>query len=119
MLYSCYVTQLDVPSRQTTPTRHIRVLGSSFRCLDKEDKRPQKITTLDSVYGIPATSIFVFEASVLGSGSMGGRDKLLSVSAGAQCMRDDGSKVAESAKRPTPGTWRGELVVPVVVCEVM
>ena len=41
MLYSCYVTQLDVPSRQTTPTRHIWVLGSSFRCLDKEDKRPQ------------------------------------------------------------------------------
>ena len=78
-----------------------------------------KITTLDSVHGIPATSIFVFEASVLGSGAMGGRDKLLSVSAGAQCMRDDGSKVAESAKRPTSGTWRGELIVPVVVCEVM
>ena len=42
VLYSCYVTQLDVPSRQTTPTRHTRVLDSSFRCLDKEDKRPQK-----------------------------------------------------------------------------
>ena len=41
VLYSCYVTQLDVPSRQTTPTRHIRVLDSSFRCLDKEGKRPQ------------------------------------------------------------------------------
>ena len=43
VLYSCYVTQLDVPSRQTTPTRHTRVLDSSFRCLDKEDKRPQKV----------------------------------------------------------------------------
>ena len=78
-----------------------------------------KITSLDSVHGISATSIFVFEASMLGSGAMGGRDKLLSVSAGAQCMRDDGSKVAESAKRPTPGTWRGELIVAIVVCEVM
>jgi len=44
VLYSCYVTQLDVPSRQTTPTRHIRVLDSSFRCLDKEGKRPQNFT---------------------------------------------------------------------------
>ena len=35
------MTQLDVPNRQTTPTQHTRVLGSSFRCLDKEDKRPQ------------------------------------------------------------------------------
>ena len=43
VLYSCYVTQLDVPSRQTTPTRHTRVLDSSFRCLDKEDKRPQRL----------------------------------------------------------------------------
>ena len=43
MLYSCYVTQLDVPSHQTTPTRHTRVLDISFRCLDKEDKRPQII----------------------------------------------------------------------------
>ena len=43
VLYSCYMTQLDVPSRQTTPTQHIRVLGSSFRCLEKEGKRPQNI----------------------------------------------------------------------------
>eukprot|EP00964_Phaeocystis_antarctica_P039411 scaffold22547_cov89-Phaeocystis_antarctica.AAC.3 len=35
------MTQLDVPNRQTTPTQHTRVLGSSFRCLDKEGKRPQ------------------------------------------------------------------------------
>ena len=40
-LYSYFMTQLDVPNRQTTPTQHTRVLGSSFRCLDKEDKRPQ------------------------------------------------------------------------------
>ena len=41
-LYSYFMTQLDVPNRQTTPTQHTRVLGSSFRCLDKERKRPQK-----------------------------------------------------------------------------
>ena len=34
--YSCYMIRLDVSSRQTTPTQHIRVLGSSFRCLDKD-----------------------------------------------------------------------------------
>ena len=37
------MTQLDVLNRQTTPTQHTRVLGSSFRCLDKEGKRPQKV----------------------------------------------------------------------------
>eukprot|EP00964_Phaeocystis_antarctica_P113238 scaffold77299_cov52-Phaeocystis_antarctica.AAC.1 len=36
------MTQLHVPNRQTTPTPHTRVRGSSFRCLDKEDKRPQR-----------------------------------------------------------------------------
>ena len=39
------MTQLDVLNRQTTPTQHTRVLGSSFRCLDKEGKRPQKVQT--------------------------------------------------------------------------
>ena len=50
MLYSCYATQLDVPSRQTTPTRHIRVLDSSFRCLDKEGKRPQNVGLASDCY---------------------------------------------------------------------
>ena len=68
---------------------------------------------------LPLVYLCLRHQAVLGSGAMGGWDKLLSVSAGAQCMRDDGSKVAESAKRPTSGTWRGELIVPVVVCEVM
>eukprot|EP00964_Phaeocystis_antarctica_P002727 scaffold1448_cov79-Phaeocystis_antarctica.AAC.1 len=40
------MTQLDVPNRQTTPTQHTRVLGSSFRCLDKEGKRPQNTDAL-------------------------------------------------------------------------
>ena len=41
-----------VPSRQTiqtTPTQHIRVLGSSFRCLNKEDKRSQRGAPPDPV----------------------------------------------------------------------
>ena len=38
MLYSYFMTQLDMPNRQTTPMQHTRVIGSSFRCLDKEGK---------------------------------------------------------------------------------
>jgi len=41
VLYSYFMTQLDMPNRQTTPMQHTRVLGSSYRCLDKEGKRPQ------------------------------------------------------------------------------
>jgi len=44
------MTQLDVPNRQTTPTQHTRVLGSSFRCLDKEGKRPQKYRREGTLY---------------------------------------------------------------------
>ena len=52
MLYSCYMTQLDVPSRQTTPTRDAAhpVLDSSFRCLDKEGKRPQIVIDVGDMW---------------------------------------------------------------------
>ena len=42
------MTQLGAPNRQTTSKQHVRVLGSSFWCLDKGDKRPQNLGAADA-----------------------------------------------------------------------
>ena len=56
-LYSYFMTQLDMPNRQTTPMQHTRVLGSSFRCLDKEGKRPQNFFGL--IFFPPDTRLYI------------------------------------------------------------